>query len=129
LKGFCCLSCLTHQACPRFSHITLTGGAIGSGPPLALGAAIACPGTVVINIQVRIFEFTGKGLLIYVGDKGQGCAPDALLYSKCVTRISRFSSLVLSLTSSPERRTSFGAAMHEARLRGTRHHTCMYSLH
>ncbi|KAK9825479.1 hypothetical protein WJX74_000391 [Apatococcus lobatus] len=34
-----------------FSHLTLTGGAIGSGPPLALGAAIACPGQTVINLQ------------------------------------------------------------------------------
>eukprot|EP00983_Pelagomonas_calceolata_P063824 1147884-Pelagomonas_calceolata.AAC.6 len=36
---------------PRFSHLTLTGGAIGSGPPLALGAAVACPDKQVINIQ------------------------------------------------------------------------------
>ncbi len=40
------------QGCPRFSHLTLTGGAIGSGPPLAVGAAIACPHRPVINIQV-----------------------------------------------------------------------------
>jgi len=40
------------QGCPRFSHLTLTGGAIGSGPPLAVGAAIACPDRPVINIQV-----------------------------------------------------------------------------
>jgi hypothetical protein len=29
------------QGCPAFVHLTLTGGAIGSGPPLALGAAVA----------------------------------------------------------------------------------------
>lgn len=29
------------QGCPPFTHLTLTGGAIGSGPPMALGAAIA----------------------------------------------------------------------------------------
>ncbi len=40
------------QGCPRFSHLTLTGGAIGSGPPLAVGAAIACPDRPVINVQV-----------------------------------------------------------------------------
>ncbi len=36
---------------PAFSHLTLTGGAIGFGPPAALGAAIACPGRRVINLQ------------------------------------------------------------------------------
>ena len=40
------------QGCPSFSHLTLTGGAIGSGPPLAVGAAIACPHRCVINLQV-----------------------------------------------------------------------------
>jgi acetolactate synthase I/II/III large subunit len=39
------------HGCPSFSHMTLTGGAIGCGPPLALGAAIACPNRIVINIQ------------------------------------------------------------------------------
>lgn len=50
------------RSCPRFAHLTLTGGAIGSGPPMALGAAIAAqqqaatqqPGTLprrVINLQ------------------------------------------------------------------------------
>ncbi|KAG2438886.1 hypothetical protein HYH02_010683 [Chlamydomonas schloesseri] len=29
------------KGCPPFTHLTLTGGAIGSGPPLALGAALA----------------------------------------------------------------------------------------
>eukprot|EP00873_Tetraselmis_striata_P046406 jgi/Tetstr1/466670/TSEL_011158.t1 len=37
--------------CPSFSHLTLTGGAIGSGIPMAVGAAIACPGKKVINLQ------------------------------------------------------------------------------
>lgn len=37
--------------CPRFSHLTLTGGAIGFGPPAAVGAAVACPTRRVINIQ------------------------------------------------------------------------------
>lgn len=37
--------------CPPFSHLTLTGGAIGCGPPLAVGAAVACPDRVVINLQ------------------------------------------------------------------------------
>lgn len=39
------------RCCPPFSHLTLTGGAIGCGIPLALGAAVACPGRVVINLQ------------------------------------------------------------------------------
>jgi hypothetical protein len=39
------------QGCPAFSHLTLTGGAIGSGPPLAVGAAVACPARQVINLQ------------------------------------------------------------------------------
>ncbi|KAK9806179.1 hypothetical protein WJX72_004533 [[Myrmecia] bisecta] len=36
---------------PCFSHLTLTGGAIGCGPPLAVGAAIACPERIVLNLQ------------------------------------------------------------------------------
>jgi acetolactate synthase-1/2/3 large subunit len=36
---------------PRFSHLTLTGGAIGQGPSAATGAAIACPNRKVINFQ------------------------------------------------------------------------------
>lgn len=40
------------RGCPPFSHLTLTGGAIGCGIPLALGAAVACPDRVVINLQV-----------------------------------------------------------------------------
>ena len=39
------------QGCPPFSHLALTGGAIGCGPPLSVGAAIACPGRRVINLQ------------------------------------------------------------------------------
>lgn len=36
---------------PRFSHLMLTGGAIGQGPGAATGAAIACPGRKVINFE------------------------------------------------------------------------------
>jgi acetolactate synthase-1/2/3 large subunit len=36
---------------PRFSHLMLTGGAIGEGPGAATGAAVACPGRRVINFQ------------------------------------------------------------------------------
>ena len=39
------------KGCPAFSHLALTGGAIGCGPPLAVGAAIACPNRQVINFQ------------------------------------------------------------------------------
>ena len=39
------------QGCPPFSHLALTGGAIGCGPPLSVGAAIACPDRQVINLQ------------------------------------------------------------------------------
>jgi len=39
------------KGCPHFSHLCLTGGAIGCGPPLSVGAAIACPQRVVINLQ------------------------------------------------------------------------------
>ena len=35
----------------EFTHLALTGGAIGQGMPCALGASIACPDKVVINIQ------------------------------------------------------------------------------
>jgi acetolactate synthase-1/2/3 large subunit len=34
-----------------YSHLTLTGGAIGLGMPCALGAALACPDRKVINIE------------------------------------------------------------------------------
>lgn len=37
--------------CPRFTHLSLTGGAIGFGPPAAVGAAIACPDRKGINLQ------------------------------------------------------------------------------
>jgi len=36
---------------PRFTHLRLTGGAIGQGPAAATGAAIACPDRRVINYQ------------------------------------------------------------------------------
>jgi acetolactate synthase-1/2/3 large subunit len=36
---------------PRFTHLMLTGGAIGEGPGAATGAAIACPDRKVINYQ------------------------------------------------------------------------------
>ncbi|CAG9464318.1 unnamed protein product [Pedinophyceae sp. YPF-701] len=39
------------RRCSPFSHLTLTGGSIGCGPPLAVGAALACPHRPVINIQ------------------------------------------------------------------------------
>ncbi len=35
----------------RFSHLMLTGGAIGEGPGAATGAAVACPDRKVINFQ------------------------------------------------------------------------------
>ena len=36
---------------PRFTELQLTGGAIGLGPSMALGAAIASPDRQVINLQ------------------------------------------------------------------------------
>jgi len=36
---------------PRFTHLMLTGGAIGQGPGAATGAAVACPDRKVINYQ------------------------------------------------------------------------------
>ena len=36
---------------PHFTHLILTGGAIGEGPAAATGAAIACPDRRVINYQ------------------------------------------------------------------------------
>lgn len=36
---------------PRFTELQITGGAIGCGPPLALGAALACPDRPVIALQ------------------------------------------------------------------------------
>jgi len=43
-----------HQASadsPRHTLLTLTGGAIGQGPPCATGAALACPDRPVIDFQ------------------------------------------------------------------------------
>ena len=37
--------------CPRFAHLSLTGGSIGIGPPLSVGCAVACPERQVINFQ------------------------------------------------------------------------------
>ncbi len=39
------------QGAPRFTHMMLTGGAIGQGPGTAAGAAFACPDRKVINFQ------------------------------------------------------------------------------
>jgi acetolactate synthase-1/2/3 large subunit len=36
---------------PRHDWLSLTGGAIGDGLPMALGAAVACPDRPVIGIQ------------------------------------------------------------------------------
>jgi acetolactate synthase-1/2/3 large subunit len=41
---------LTSGAAPH-DWLQITGGAIGIGPPLALGAAVACPDRQVINLQ------------------------------------------------------------------------------
>lgn len=38
-------------AAPRHTVLTLTGGAIGQGLPVATGAAVACPGRKVISFQ------------------------------------------------------------------------------
>src|SRR3954471_8300490 len=39
------------SAGPRHDWLSLTGGAIGDGLPLALGAAVACPDRPVIGVQ------------------------------------------------------------------------------
>jgi acetolactate synthase I/II/III large subunit len=39
------------QSAARHTLLTQPGGAIGLGPPCAMGAAIACPDRVVINLQ------------------------------------------------------------------------------
>ena len=41
----------TAGGCPPHAYLTLTGGAIGQGPPCATGAALACPDRPVINLQ------------------------------------------------------------------------------
>lgn len=48
------------SGCPQFSHLTLTGGAIGAGIPMAVGAAMACPARRVINIQVGSSADAGR---------------------------------------------------------------------
>jgi len=35
----------------KFTHLTLTGGALGSGMPMSIGASLACPDRQVINLQ------------------------------------------------------------------------------
>ena len=44
-------SALATAGCPRHDWLTLTGGAIGFGMPVATGAAIACGDRKVINLQ------------------------------------------------------------------------------
>ena len=39
------------KTAPPHSWIQITGGAIGQGPPLALGAALACPDRKVLAVQ------------------------------------------------------------------------------
>jgi acetolactate synthase I/II/III large subunit len=39
------------EGAPRHDWLTLTGGAIGQGMPVATGAAVACPDRKVINLQ------------------------------------------------------------------------------
>eukprot|EP00854_Cymbomonas_tetramitiformis_P003737 gene3737-4676_t len=39
--------------CPKFSHLTLTGGAIGIGPALSVGCAVACPERQSLWTQAR----------------------------------------------------------------------------
>lgn len=49
----------THTAgAPRHDVLTLTGGAIGQGLPVAVGAAVACPGRPVFALQ-------GEGAAMY----------------------------------------------------------------
>lgn len=42
---------LATQNSPAHDWLSLTGGAIGDGIPMAVGAAVACPGRPVINLQ------------------------------------------------------------------------------
>ena len=42
---------LATQNSPPHDWLSLTGGAIGDGIPMAVGAAVACPGRPVINLQ------------------------------------------------------------------------------
>ena len=39
------------QGCPPHTHLALTGGAIGQGLPLAVGAAVACPDRKVVCLS------------------------------------------------------------------------------
>lgn len=51
-------------------YLQLTGGAIGSGIPLALGAAIACPNRQVINLQADgSAMYTVQGLWTQASEK------------------------------------------------------------
>jgi len=60
------------KSSPPFSHLTLTGGAIGFGVPAAVGAAVACPDRKVINIQADgSCLYTVGGFLTQAS--GQGC--------------------------------------------------------
>jgi acetolactate synthase-1/2/3 large subunit len=52
---------LSHQAAPHDS-LSVPGGSIGGGIPLAIGAAIACPDRKVVNLQAD-----GSGLYTVQG--------------------------------------------------------------
>lgn len=46
------------QGAPQHAHLALTGGAIGQGLPLAVGAAVACP-------QQKVIALSGDGSGLY----------------------------------------------------------------
>ncbi|MEQ1866224.1 MAG: thiamine pyrophosphate-dependent enzyme, partial [Micropepsaceae bacterium] len=53
---------LATQNSPAHDWLSLTGGAIGDGIPMAVGAAVACPGRPVINLQAdgsAMYTFQG----------------------------------------------------------------------
>lgn len=58
------------RSAPAFSQLQLTGGAIGIGLPLAIGAAIACPDRKVVVLQADgSGMYTNQALWTYAREK------------------------------------------------------------
>ena len=58
---------LVSAGAPRFTYLTITGGAIGQGLPCATGAALACPDRRVVALQAD-----GSGMYTLAGSLDPG---------------------------------------------------------
>ena len=67
---------------PRFTHLMLTGGAIGEGPGAATGAAIACPEPQGDQLPVRRMRGLFRTGVMDSGAREFGCRDNHRLQPK-----------------------------------------------